>query len=75
MADEPPVKVGWAPNQPQAELLQALLAEYGIPSMLRRTLGMDVPDFLAAGARDILVPASAAERARELLDGRQADGR
>jgi len=61
------VKVGWAPNQPIAELMQGLLLENGIPSMFRRTLGMDVPDFLAAGARDIFVPASGAELARQLL--------
>ncbi|NLT06254.1 MAG: DUF2007 domain-containing protein [Solirubrobacterales bacterium] len=66
------VKVGWAPNQPVAELMQGLLLENGIPSMLRRTLGMDVPDFLAAGARDIFVPASGAELARELLAERGA---
>jgi hypothetical protein len=63
------VKVGWAGNQPEAELIQGLLLENGIPSMQRRSRGFDVPDFLAAGPRDILVPASGAERARELLDG------
>ena len=39
--------------------------------MARRTRGFDVPDFLAAGPRDILVPESGAELARDLL--RQAD--
>jgi len=35
--------------------------------MLRRSGGFDVPDFLAAGPRDILVPESGAEAAREAL--------
>jgi hypothetical protein len=35
--------------------------------MLRRTAGFDVPDFLAAGPRDVLVPEAGAEAARELL--------
>jgi hypothetical protein len=34
---------------------------------LRRTAGFDVPDFLAAGPRDVLVPESAFVTAREVL--------
>jgi hypothetical protein len=64
------VKVGWAGNQAEAELIQGLLLENGIPSMQRRSMGFDVPDFLAAGPRDILAPESGAELARELLSGR-----
>jgi hypothetical protein len=48
-------------------MLEGLLLEQGIPSLVRRTGGFDVPDFLAAGPRDILVPASGAALARELL--------
>ena len=44
-----------------------MLLEEGVPSLLRRTAGFDVPDFLAAGPRDILVPESGVEAARELL--------
>lgn len=61
------VKVARAENQPEAELIAALLLEEGIPSMQRRSGGFDVPDFLAAGPRDILVPESGAEAAREAL--------
>jgi hypothetical protein len=61
------VKVGFARNQAEAELLQGLLLEEGIPSFLKRTRGFDVPDFLAAGPRDILVPQAGAEAARDLL--------
>ncbi len=44
-----------------------LLLEEGVPSTLRRTAGFDVPDFLAAGPRDVLVPESGVEVAREVL--------
>ena len=44
-----------------------MLLEEGIPSLLRRTAGFDVPDFLAAGPRDVFVPQSGALAAREAL--------
>lgn len=61
------VKVAGARNQSEAEFLQGLLLEEGVPSTLRRARGFDVPDFLAAGPRDVLVPASGADVAREVL--------
>jgi hypothetical protein len=61
------VKVAGSRHQAEAELIQGLLLEEGVPSMLRRTRGFDVPDMLAAGPRDVLVPASGAEVAREIL--------
>ena len=64
-----PVKAGWARNQSEAELMQGLLLEEGIPSFLKRSRGFDVPDFLAAGPRDILVPEAGLEAARSLLAG------
>jgi len=60
-------RVATARQQPEAEFIQMLLLDEGIPSTLRRTAGFDVPDFLAAGPRDILVPESGLEVARELL--------
>jgi hypothetical protein len=54
-------------NQAEAELIQGLLLEEGVPSMLKRSAGFDVPDMLAAGPRDVLVPRSGAEVAREVL--------
>ena len=45
-------------------MVQGLLLEDGIPSMLKRTRGFDDPDFLAAGPRDILVSQTGAEEAR-----------
>jgi hypothetical protein len=61
------IRVAGGRNQAEAELIQNMLLEEGIPSILRRTRGFDVPDFLAAGPRDVLVPESACEPARELL--------
>ena len=61
------VTVAAARNQAEAELIQGFLLEEGIPSLARRTGGFDVPDFLASGPRDILVPMSGAEAARDVL--------
>jgi hypothetical protein len=61
------VRVAGGRNQAEAELIQGLLLEEGVPSMLRRTAGFDVPDFLAAGPRDVMVPESGAAIARETL--------
>jgi hypothetical protein len=63
----PLVRVAGARNQAEAEFIQGLLLEEGIPSMLRRTAGFDVPDFLAAGPRDVMVPEAARSAAREVL--------
>jgi hypothetical protein len=61
------VQVAGARNQAEGEFIQALLLEEGVPSVLRRSAGFDVPDFLAAGPRDVLVPASGVPTAREVL--------
>ena len=61
------VRVAGGRNQAEAELIQNLLLEEGIPSMFKRSVAFDVPDFLAAGERDVLVPESGAEAAREFL--------
>lgn len=66
-AEGPLVQVAGARHLPEAELIQGLLLEEGIPSMLRRTRGFDVPEMLAAGPRDVLVPASGELVAREVL--------
>jgi hypothetical protein len=65
------VRVAGGRNQAEAEFIQGMLLEEGIPSLLRRTAGFDVPDYLAAGPRDVLVPEAGREAAREILH--QAD--
>lgn len=64
-------QVTTASQQAEAELIQMLLLEEGVPSTLRRSAGFDVPDFLAAGPRDVMVAESGLELAREVL--RQAE--
>lgn len=61
------VYVAGARNQAEGEFIQGLLLEEGVPSLLRRSAGFDVPDFLAAGPRDVLVPQSGETVAREVL--------
>lgn len=61
------VRVAGASNQAEAEFIQGLLLEEGVPSINRRTAGFDVPDFLAGGPRDVMVPASGVITAREVL--------
>ena len=61
------VRVAVGRQQPEAELIQNLLLEEGVPSTVQRTRGFDVPEMLAAGPRDVLVPASGAAAAREVL--------
>jgi hypothetical protein len=61
------VKVAWAQNQAEAEFIQGMLLEEGVPSVLRRSAGFDVPDMLAAGPRDIMVAQSGVPTAREVL--------
>jgi hypothetical protein len=63
------VRVTGARNMADGELIQSILLDHGIPSMLRRARGFDVPDFLAAGPRDVMVPQSGYETAREVLAG------
>jgi hypothetical protein len=63
------VKVAYAQQQAEAEMIQGLLTEHGIPSLMRRAAGFDVPDFLAAGPREVLVAEERAPEAREVLEG------
>ena len=60
-------RIARATNQAEAELVQALLLDAGIPSMLRRSPGSDVPDMLTARPRDVMVPSRAHDAARDLL--------
>jgi len=62
------VKVGSAPNETSALLMEGILRETGIPALIRRSTGFDVPDFLSAGPRDVLVPEADLEEARQLLE-------
>jgi hypothetical protein len=53
-----------ARNQIEAEFIEGLLLEEGIPSMLRTPIGGYAP---LVGSREVLVPESGAQAAREAL--------
>jgi hypothetical protein len=61
------VRVAGALQQPEAEMMQGILLDAGVPSMVRRGRGADVPELLASGPRDILVPESGTDAARQAL--------
>jgi len=58
------VPVARAGNQIEAEFIEGLLLEEGIPCVLRAQIGGYAP---VVGSREVLVPASGAEAAREAL--------
>lgn len=60
------VSVAHADNEAEAEFIEGLLLEEGIPSVLRRSAGFGV-ESLASGPRDVFVPESGAQAAREAL--------
>jgi len=62
------VKVAAAPDESLALLMEGVLKDAGIPSLIQRAAGFDAPDFLSAGPRDILVPASLVELAKQILE-------
>ncbi len=57
-----------APDDSVAGLMEGVLEDAGIPSLVQRAPGFDAPDFLSAGPRDVLVPDSMAEEARQVLE-------
>jgi hypothetical protein len=61
------VKVAYAHDEFAAEFLQGLLREADVGSVVRRAPGFDVPEFLAAGPRDVLVAASDVPVAQDVL--------
>jgi hypothetical protein len=62
------VKLAAAPDESVALLMEGVLKDAGIPSLIQRAAGFDAPDFLAAGPRDVLVPASLEEEAKQILE-------
>jgi predicted esterase len=62
------VKVAVAPNETSALLMDGVLKDAGVPSLIQRAPGFDVPDFLSAGPRDVLVPGSFLQEAKQALE-------
>lgn len=61
------VKVAFARNQVEAEMIQGLLSEAGMPSVLKRARGFDAPEFMAAGPHDVFVDSAHAQEAKTVL--------
>ena len=60
------VRVAWAANQAEGELIQGLLESAGIPSTWKRG-GPDMPQLMSGGPRDIYVTQPHAAEAQTLL--------
>ena len=60
------MRVAGGRNQAEAEFIQNILLEEGVPSVVRRSAGFDGV-FLAAGPRDVMVPLAGAEAAHDVL--------
>jgi hypothetical protein len=54
-------------------MLQGLLLEVGIPSVLKRSRGFDNPDFLSAGPHDVMVNSDLAQKARGVFADTMVD--
>ena len=64
-SDPEPVEVALAANQTEADLIQGILREEGIPSMTRKPeRPPSSPTCSGSGPRDVVVPASAEEKAK-----------
>lgn len=70
-AEGEPVKVARARNQIEGEFIAGLLLEEGIPCVLRSLIAGYAP---VVGPRDVLVPASGAQAAREALSWQPPQG-
>jgi hypothetical protein len=62
------VKVAAAPDESVALLMDGVLKDAGIPSLIQRAPGFDAPDFLSVGPRDVLVPGLLVEEAKQVLE-------
>jgi hypothetical protein len=70
-AEGPPVVVARARNQIEAEFIEGLLLEEGIPCVLSSLIAGYAP---VVGTREVLVPQSGAQAAREALAFRPRGG-
>lgn len=62
------IKVAYAPNEATAGLMEGLLRETGIAVLIQRASGFDAPEFLAAGPRELMVPETELDEARQILE-------
>ena len=61
------VKVAVAANETDALLMDGVLKDAGVPSLIQHAPG-SMPRTFCRGPRDVLVPGSLAEEAKQLLE-------
>jgi len=61
-------RLTWTANLMEAEMIAGLLEQDEIKVLIRRPIGMDVPDFLAAGPRELFVDDAHYEAAAECVE-------
>lgn len=67
------IPVAYARHQPEADMIIGMLHNEGLTAYARRPIGVDVPDMGAGGPREVMVRATDALRARELIDPMPSD--
>ena len=55
-------------NEASARLLDSVLKDAGVPALIQRAPGFDVPDFLSSGLGDVQVPGALFEEAQQTLE-------
>ena len=61
-------RLTWTPDLMEAEMIAGLLEGEGIPVLIRRPIGMDVPGFLAMGPRELHVDDAQYDAAAEIVE-------
>ncbi len=61
-------RLTWAESLMEAEMIAAFLDGEGIPTVIKRPIGMDVPGFLAVGPRELFVDDAQYDAAAELVE-------
>jgi hypothetical protein len=61
-------RLTWTANLMEAEMISGLLEGEGIRVLIRRQQGMDVPEFLAGGPRELFVDDAQYDAAAEIVE-------
>jgi hypothetical protein len=61
-------RLTWTANLREAEMISGLLEGEGIRVLIRRQQGMDVPEFLAGGPRELFVDDAQYDEAAEIVE-------
>jgi hypothetical protein len=73
VTEEPPRELTAVSSETEAELVRNLLADHGIPALIRPQSAF-MQSLQAGGGQTILVPAAAYDRARQVISGADSQG-